>query len=154
MCGIIIAGNKDIISNNITEITYSVLSYLHIDGAKYRIYSRKTQSSTNLTIRKKIKRIEYNAMFEGADDEGEIHLLINLKCTVIVVETVPSIINTTHSMSRVLCKIQFQILPIEDRSGHIPLYLTIQYNFMYLNLFYTSVLVFLIPPQNMFKMFP
>ena len=35
-------------------------------------------------------------MFEGADDEGEIHLLINLKCTVIVVEPVSPIINMPH----------------------------------------------------------
>ena len=49
---------------------------------------------------------------------------------------------------------QCQRLPIQYRGVHRPLSLTRQGSFMYLNLFYTAVLVVLIPPQNVFKMFP
>ena len=48
---------------------------------------------------------------------------------------------------------QCQRFPIQYRGGHKPLSLTIQGIFMYLNLFHTAVLVVLIPPQNIFKMF-
>ena len=36
---------------------------------------------------------------EGTDDEGAIHLLINPKCTMVVVETLYPNRNTPHSMS-------------------------------------------------------
>ena len=49
---------------------------------------------------------------------------------------------------------QYKILPIQYRGSNIPLSLTRQCILIYINLFYTSVLVVLIPPQNMFKMFP
>ena len=44
--------------------------------------------------------------------------------------------------------------PTQYRGYHRPLYLTRQCILIYLSLFYTEILVVLIPPQNMFKMFP
>ena len=35
LCDTIIYGNTDVSRNNITEITYSILSSLHISGAEY-----------------------------------------------------------------------------------------------------------------------
>ena len=46
--------------------------------------------------------IESNKILEGTDYEGEIHLLINIKYTVIVVDTVSPIINNPHYMILVL----------------------------------------------------
>ena len=51
-----------------------------------------------------MESIEYNTTLEGNDDEGEVHLLINIKCTVILVEPVSPIRNTPHSTSLVLCE--------------------------------------------------
>ena len=45
--------------------------------------------------------IESNIMFEGNDDEVAIHLLISLKCTVIVGDTGSPVRNTPHFTSRV-----------------------------------------------------
>ena len=56
----IIANNIYLSSNNIPEIVYSILSYLHISGAKYRIYSIKKSTATNITIRKMTEMIESN----------------------------------------------------------------------------------------------
>ena len=39
---------------------YLVISYLHIDGVKYRIYLRKTQTTTSITIQKITERIDPN----------------------------------------------------------------------------------------------
>ena len=41
MCDTVIADNKDLRSNNISEIIDSVLPSLHIGDTKYRIYSTK-----------------------------------------------------------------------------------------------------------------
>ena len=41
-------------------------------------------------------------MLEVTDDEGEIHLLTNLKYTVIMADTDSPILTTQHSMSLVL----------------------------------------------------
>ena len=49
---------------------------------------------------------------------------------------------------------QCKRFPIQDIGGHSALYLTIQCNLRYNHLFYTAVLVVLIPPQNTLKMFP
>ena len=51
-CDTIISDNTDIIINNVPEIRDSVLSYLHIGGVKYSIYSSKTETATNITIHK------------------------------------------------------------------------------------------------------
>ena len=89
MCDTIIAENKDLRRNKISESIDSVLSSLHIGGSKYRIYSSKTETATNITIHKMTEMIESNAILEVTDDEGAINLLISLKCTVIVAETAP-----------------------------------------------------------------
>ena len=77
--------NTDTISNKIPEIIYLVLFSLHIGGTKYRIYSRKIESSTNITIHKMNKRLESNSILEGNDYGVAIHLLKNLKYIVVVV---------------------------------------------------------------------
>ena len=53
ICDIIIAEKKCLSSNNILESICSMLSSLKIGGAKYRIYSRKIETATNITIHKK-----------------------------------------------------------------------------------------------------
>ena len=87
MCDTIIAENKDLRRNKISESIDSVLSSLHIGGSKYRIYSSKTETATNISIYKMNERIESNTIFEVTYDKGEIHLLINIKYTVIVTDT-------------------------------------------------------------------
>ena len=56
LCDTIISGNTDLIGNNIMKIIDLVLSsihiFRHIYTAKYRIYSSKTENSTNITIDK------------------------------------------------------------------------------------------------------
>ena len=47
--------------------------------------------------------IDYNTILEVTDNEGEIHLLISLKCTVIVEDPSSPILNTPHSTSHVFC---------------------------------------------------
>ena len=88
---------------------------------------------------------------EVTDDEREIHLFIGIKYKVIVADTGSPVITTPNCKGLVLCETK---VPIQYRGGHTPLSITRQGIFMYLNLFYTAVLVVLIPPQNMFKMFP
>ena len=61
-----------------------------------------------MTIQKMTERIKYNTMLEGTDDEVSVHLLINPKCTMIVVYPVPPIINIPHSTCLVFCEINFR----------------------------------------------
>ena len=49
------------------------------------------------------EKLEYNKILEGADYEGAIHLLLNFKYTLIVVEPVYPILNTPHSTIIVFC---------------------------------------------------
>ena len=72
---------------------------------------------------------------EVTDDEVGIHLLIGIKYKVIVADTGSPILNIPHSTSLVFCETK---VPIQDRGGHTPLYLTRQGIFMYINLFYTA----------------
>ena len=65
---------------------------------------RKTTTATNITIKKITYRIEYNKILEGTDDEVRIHLLIDIKCAVIVVEPVSPIQNTPHFMRLFFCE--------------------------------------------------
>ena len=83
-------------------------------------------------------------MKEQFTDSGLIY-------TVIVADTVPPILTSPHFTSIVLCETK---VPIKYRGDHIPWSLTRHDIFRYLNLFYTVILVVLIPPKNMFKMFP
>ena len=103
-CDTIISYNTDGRINSVPESRYSVLSYIHISGAKYRIESRKIETATNITIHRMTERIESNKMSGSTDDEGEIHLLISLKCTVIVAEPNSSIQNTPYYRSCVICE--------------------------------------------------
>ena len=59
-------------------------------------------------------------MMEGTDDEGEIHLLINLKCTVIVVYHVSPIRNMPHYASLVFCErnIRYYQYKTKTATGH------------------------------------
>ena len=68
------------------------------------IYSRKTWTATNLIIHKITEIIDYNTLSEVTDDEVEIHLLINIKCIVILLDPVFHIRNTPHSARLVLCE--------------------------------------------------
>ena len=47
-----------------------------------------------------------------------------------------------------------QIFPIQYKCVHAQLSLTRQYGFIYLNFIFYRYLVVLLPPQNMFKIFP
>ena len=49
------------------------------------------------------KNIEFNEIIEVTDDEGSIHLLLNIKYKVIERDTVYPIQNMTYSKSLVLC---------------------------------------------------
>ena len=95
--------------------------------------------------------IKYCKILEVTDDEGAINFLIRLKYIAIVADTGSPILTTPHSTSLVFCETK---VPIQDRGEHTPLSITRKGIFMYPNLFYTAILVVLIPPQNMFKMFP
>ena len=48
--------------------------------------------------------IDSNKILESTDYEVSIHLLVSLKCTVIVVDPVSPIRKTPHSTSRVFCE--------------------------------------------------
>ena len=50
------------------------------------------------------ERIKYNAILEGTDDKVAIKLLINTKCTMIVVDIVYTIRNMPHSTSLEFCE--------------------------------------------------
>ena len=104
LCDTTIADNTDLGRNNIPGIMDSVLSSLHIGDEKYRIYSNKTEAATNITIHKITERIDSNIIFEVAGDKEAIHLLLNTKYIVIVVEPVFPIQNKQHSTSPVLCE--------------------------------------------------
>ena len=60
-CYTAIPENIYLINNNIPNSRYVVLSYPHIDGAKYIIYSSKTENSTKINIHRitKILRIKH-----------------------------------------------------------------------------------------------
>ena len=75
----------DFSSKNVPESRDLVISYLHMSSEKCRIYSRKTETATNITIKKMTESLDYNTILEVTDDEGEIHLLQNLKYILIVV---------------------------------------------------------------------
>ena len=78
-------------------------------------------------------------------------MLIGIKCTVKVADNGSPILTTPQSK---MCVFYETKVPIKDRGGQTPMYLTRQGIFMYFNLFFTAILAVLIPPQNMFKMFP
>ena len=81
--GTIIARNVDIRGNILTEIRELVLPSqqidTHVGDKKIRIYSRKTEMATNITINRMTENIESNTILEFTDAEGEIHQLINIK---------------------------------------------------------------------------
>ena len=84
------------------ESRYLVLSSLHIGlhngDTKYSIYLIKRETTTNITIHKMTEIIESNNILEDTDDEGEIHVLLYFKYTVMVVQPVSPIKNIPHSM--------------------------------------------------------
>ena len=81
--GTIIARNVDIRGNIMTEIRELFLPSqqidTHVGDKKIRIYSRKTEMATNITINRMTENIESNTILEFTDAEGEIHQLINIK---------------------------------------------------------------------------
>ena len=85
-------------SNNIPEIKYLVLSSPHICATKYRICSGKTDTAKNITIHKMTERVKSTIILYLTDDKGVIHLLIDIKCIVIVVYPASPFKNTAHSM--------------------------------------------------------
>ena len=54
------------------------------------------------------KNIDYNTTLEVTDDEGSIHLLMNIKCKVTVPKTSSPIQNTKNPTSLVLCEINLR----------------------------------------------
>ena len=104
LCDTIIADNIELISNNITEIMDSFIFYLTIGGTKYRIYSSKIETDTNITIHNITESIYSNTILEGTDDEVSINLFLNTKYIVILVDTISPILNMPHYMSLVFCE--------------------------------------------------
>ena len=62
-----------------------------VDDEKYKICSSKIEITTKMEIHKMNERIDSGIILEVTDDEGEIYLLINIKCTVTVEEPVSPI---------------------------------------------------------------
>ena len=93
--------NTPPISNNITESRYLVLSSLHIDDPKYRIFLSKTAITTNVTIQKMTWNIDYSKIVEVPDDKGVIHSPVNLKCIVKVVDPYSPFLNMPRFLSLV-----------------------------------------------------
>ena len=54
------------------------------------------------------EKIDSNKSLGGTDNEGAINLLIDIKCTLIVVDYFFSVRNTPHSMSLVFCETNFR----------------------------------------------
>ena len=90
VCDTIIAQNTYLRINKILESTYSILSSLHICGSKYRIYSRKTETATNINIHRTTESMDSNTILEGTDDKGASQLLLNIKYIVTVVDPISS----------------------------------------------------------------
>ena len=122
LCDTIIAGNTDLTSNNIPEYRYSVLPSLHISGAKYRIFSGKADNAKNITIQKIMERIGSNNILEVTDDKGVIHLLINLKFILIVLEYGSPFQNVPHYTSLVFCEtnVRDKQYKTKDDTVHYP----------------------------------
>ena len=110
----------DFSSNNIMESTYSILSSLHIGVVKYRIYSIKTETATNITIHKMTDIIESNAIWDINYYEGEMPLLVHSKCAVIVVDPSSPIQYNPHSTIFFFCETNFIFLlyKIEAATHH------------------------------------
>ena len=66
-----------IIRNNTPETRYSILSSLDIGGAKYGIYPRKKQDTTNITIHKINYMVESNTILGVTGDTVVIQLRRN-----------------------------------------------------------------------------
>ena len=87
---------------------YNTIPYkskvMHIEDGILKVYfirNNRAETVTNITIHKNTERIESYKILEVTDEEGETHLLINIKCTGIVTDPRPPIRNTAHSMRRV-----------------------------------------------------
>ena len=125
----IIVGNQYITITSILEsrdlVLYSIHIGLHNGDAKYRIQSIKTETVTNITIPKITERIESYTILEVIDDEGLIHLLVNLKYKVIAADPGSYIRNTPHSTSCVFCKTKVRNSQHNTEATHIALLLRI-----------------------------
>ena len=104
LCDTVIADNTYISSNRIPEIQYLVLSFIPICGDKYSIYSRKTETATNIIILKNTESIEYTNILEVNCGKVLTYLLINTKCIVTVGEPGTPFRNIPHSTRLVLCE--------------------------------------------------
>ena len=101
----VISENTDLSSNNITESKDLVLSSLHISGPRYRIYSSKSNTSTNDTINKMTESIKSNTILKVNHNKGVIRLLINIKCGLeLVVEPGFPFRTTQNYTSLVFCE--------------------------------------------------
>ena len=103
LCDTLISENTDLIRNQIYKRIYSVLSSLHIGGENTG-YNQAKQKLPEILPFKNYWTIESNTILDFTGDEGEIHLLVNLKYTVIVSDRGSSIINMPHSMILVFCE--------------------------------------------------
>ena len=82
--------------------------------------NNKTETATNITIQKITEIVEYNTILEVTDDYGSIHLLINIKCTLTVVDPGFPIWNKPHSTSLFFCEknVGYYQYNIESATDH------------------------------------
>ena len=81
----------------------NIFSYiLVIQNTEYN--QEKKEAVTNITIHKIIEIIESHTVLEVTNDRGEIHLLINLKYTVMVADDGSPILTTPYSTRLVFCE--------------------------------------------------
>ena len=83
------------------QIKYYHLSTLTV---KNKGSTQSKQKLPQILPLKTNKRISFNTNLEVTDDEGLIHLLINLEYTVIVAESDLTIRNTPHPTNLLLCE--------------------------------------------------
>ena len=85
----VIPENADIGRNNIYQNqALNPALPLHVLYKRKDLFRQKN-AATNITIQKITERFKSTSILEVTDDKGVIHLLINIKCIVIVVESSP-----------------------------------------------------------------
>ena len=100
----VVPENTYLSSNNIPESIYSVLPFLRIAGKKYRILSSKIDTATEITIHRMNERVKSTKILQVTDYNGVIHLIINLKDTVIVGDPGSHFRNIPHSTRLFFCE--------------------------------------------------
>ena len=111
------------------------------------VYTQTKHKLTQILPLKMNENIESNTILGVIDDEGAIHLLLNIKYKVIVEDPKPPILNTPHYTSLVLCKKMSETPNTRQRWPQITIYnKTTQRQVSKCSLYRNFVV--LIPPQN------